>query len=255
MVIQECHTEWSKSDREGKNIIWHPYMNNLWWGQWWAPPRGLMPYSGLLHPEPLPLQQPTADLYHCRRPSNTVLAQALWVSGSRCTQGLFESSEHLWQVWGLILNAISSLLQSCWGFFFALECGVSGFVGIQHYPVNGHSAMCCFPTVNSTTGLPEFTQDWRRRLLTGTNQSLCTSGPRGWGSDPTRDWPGLARECAVEAWVGGWPAADLGAPSAALPAWGLLKKVAIIFITSTIVWPRVKQQGGNTAPPFNRKLD
>ena len=30
---------------------------------------------------------------------------------------------------------------------------------------------------------------------------------------------------------------------------------AIIFITSTIVWPQFKQQGRNTAPPINRKLD
>ena len=41
---------------------------------------------------------------------------------------------------------------------------------------------------------------------------------------------------------------------AAVPAWDLLK-VAIIFITSTMVCPQVKQQGGNTAPPVNRKLD
>ena len=47
-----------------------------------------------------------------------------------------------------------------------------------------------------------------------------------------------------------WPAAGLGA----LSAWDLLKKVAIIFITSTIVGPQVKQQGGNTALPINRKL-
>ena len=33
-------------------------------------------------------------------------------------------------------------------------------------------------------------------------------------------------------------------------AWDLLKEV--VFITSTIVWPQLKQQGGNTA---NRKLD
>ena len=38
------------------------------------------------------------------------------VPGSWCTQGIFESSEHLWQVWGLILNAISPLLPSYWGF-------------------------------------------------------------------------------------------------------------------------------------------
>ena len=52
-----------------------------------------------------------------------------------------------------------------------------------------------------------------------------------------------------------WPAAGLGALSAAVPAWDLLKEVTIIFITSTIVWPQVKQQGRNTAPPINRKLD
>ena len=34
-----------------------------------------------------------------------------------------------------------------------------------------------------------------------------------------------------------------------MPARDLLKQVTIIFITSTIVWPQVKQQGGNTACP------
>ena len=58
---------------------------------------------------------------------------------------LFEPSKHLWWVWGLILNAILPLLQSCWGFSFAVECGVSFFGGIQRYPANGHSAMSCFP--------------------------------------------------------------------------------------------------------------
>ena len=32
----------------------------------------------LLHPEPLPLQQSTADPYFHRRHSNTVLSQSLW---------------------------------------------------------------------------------------------------------------------------------------------------------------------------------
>ena len=50
---------------------------------------------------------------------------------------LFESSEYLWWVWGLILNAISLIPASCWGFSFALKCGVSFFGGIQHSPVNG----------------------------------------------------------------------------------------------------------------------
>ena len=43
---------------------------------------------------------------------------------SWCAQGLFEPFEHLWQVWGLILNMISPLLPSCWG-FSALGRGVS----------------------------------------------------------------------------------------------------------------------------------
>ena len=35
------------------------------------------------------------------------------ISGSWCAEGLFEPSEHLWRVWGLILNVISPLLLSC----------------------------------------------------------------------------------------------------------------------------------------------
>ena len=35
----------------------------------------------------------------------------------------------------------------------------------------------------------------------------------------------------------------LRALNAAVHAWGLLKEVSIIFITSTIVWPQVNQQG------------
>ena len=56
---------------------------------------------------------------------------------------LFESSEQLWQVWGLILNVILPLLLSCWGFSFALENEVSFFGGIQHSLVNGYSAASC----------------------------------------------------------------------------------------------------------------
>ena len=56
---------------------------------------------------------------------------------------LFEPSKHLWQVWHLILNVISPLLPSCWGFSFALGCAVSLFSGIQHSPVGGCSAASC----------------------------------------------------------------------------------------------------------------
>ena len=52
-----------------------------------------------------------------------------------------------------------------------------------------------------------------------------------------------------------WPAAGSGTLSVAVHAWELLKEVTIIFITSTIVWSQVKQQGSNIALPINRKLD
>ena len=74
----------------------------------------------------------------------------------------------------------------------------------------------------------------------------------------TRDQPRLACECPGVS-SGGvglqWPAAWSGALSAAMRAWDLLKDITIIFITSTIVWPQVKQQGGNTVLPINRKLN
>ena len=56
---------------------------------------------------------------------------------------LFEPSEHLWRVWGLILIVVLPLLLSCWGFSFALGCGVSFFGAIQHSSVNGCSAVSC----------------------------------------------------------------------------------------------------------------
>ena len=52
-----------------------------------------------------------------------------------------------------------------------------------------------------------------------------------------------------------WPAAGLGALLVGEQAWDLWREVTIIFITSTIAWSQVKQQGGNTAPSIKRKLD
>ena len=63
------------------------------------------------------------------------------VFGSWCAQGLFEPSEHLWQVWGLILNVILPLLPSCWGFSPArtwgssskmLQCFSASALGARH---------------------------------------------------------------------------------------------------------------------------
>ena len=58
----------------------------------------------------------------------------------------------------------------------------------------------------------------------------------------------------AEVWVGGGPAGS-GALSVAVHSQNPLKEVSIIFITSTSVWPQVKQQEVDTAPPINRKLD
>ena len=105
-----------------------------------------MAHTGLLHPEPLPLPQSIADpLTHTSAgDTHTQVWLSLYrVSGSWCTQGLFEPSKSLWWVWGLILNMILPLLPSCWGFSFALGRGVSFFGGIQHSPVDGYSAASC----------------------------------------------------------------------------------------------------------------
>ena len=72
-------------------------------------------------------------------------------------------------------------------------------------------------------------------------------------TDP--DLPVSVQESLAEVWVSGGLLQGLGALSIAVPAWDLLKEVPIIFMTSTIVWPQVKQHGRNIAPPFNRKLD
>ena len=75
------------------------------------------------------LQQATADMYLHRRDSDTVLAQSHGFSESWCAQGLFGPSECLWRVWALILNVISPLLPSCWGFSFALGMGYLFLLG------------------------------------------------------------------------------------------------------------------------------
>ena len=77
-------------------------------------------------------------------------------------------------------------------------------------------------------------------------------------NDSIRDLPRLACECPG-VYKGGmdwqWPAAGCGALSVAMHTGNLLREVTIIFITSTIIWSQVKQQGGNKVLPINRKLD
>ena len=61
------------------------------------------------------------------------------MSGSWWAQGLFGPSESLWQECGLILNANSPLLSSCWGFSFALRCGESPHSCSSAYCITGVS--------------------------------------------------------------------------------------------------------------------
>ena len=72
-------------------------------------------------------------------------------------------------------------------------------------------------------------------------------------TDP--DLPVSVQESLAEAWVGGGLLQGQRQLSMTVHKQDLLKEVNIIFITSSIVWPQVKQQGGNIALPINRKLD
>ena len=70
-------------------------------------------------------------------------------------------------------------------------------------------------------------------------------------TDP--DLPGSAQgSLGRRGWAGACCRA--GGTECSSASWDLLKEVAIILITPTVVWSQVKQQGGNTAPPINRKL-
>ena len=58
-----------------------------------TPPRWLMRYPTLLHPEPWPLWQSTADLYPHKRYSNTVLSQSLW------SLWVLVCTRYIWLLW------------------------------------------------------------------------------------------------------------------------------------------------------------
>ena len=90
------------------------------------------------------------------------------------------------------------------------------------------------------------------QTLGGCKQNLVHQDPGERSSDPTRDWPRLARECpgVSSRGVGRcWPASGLGALSVEMPAWNPLKEVPIVFITSTIVWPQVNNRRETQAHP------
>ena len=116
---------------------------------WWLYGRvnGNLLQEGLCHTQDSCIQSPCP----CGRPLLTCTSigdiQILKGRSGSVSVGshkvLFEPSKCLWCVWGLILNVISPLLPSCWGFSFALGHGVSFFGGIQHSSVDGCSAVSC----------------------------------------------------------------------------------------------------------------
>ena len=87
--------------------------------------------EGLCHTQvcctqsPCPCSRPLLTCTSSRDTQTQFCLSLCGISGSWCTQAMFEPFEHLWQVWGLILNVISPLLPSCWGFSFALGYGIS----------------------------------------------------------------------------------------------------------------------------------
>ena len=100
---------------------------SLWWGHCsfllgpgvhkllFVPSKSLLPQSCVssvikLHPEPLPLWLAAADPYLCKRLKHRSISVTVGSLGPGVHKVLFEPSMHLWQVWGLILNVISSLL-------------------------------------------------------------------------------------------------------------------------------------------------
>ena len=101
---------------------------------------------------------------------------------------------------------------------------------------------------------------WRSLCLTlleGTNKILCTPGPRRKEQRPHKRLTQTCPWVSKRLWWrrGSAVACCRVRGTECSSAWDLLKEVAIIFITSTTVWPQVKLQGVITAPPINRKLD
>ena len=104
-----------------------PVLCNFW--QLYGGINGDLLQQGLCHTQVYCTQSPCP----CSRPllthtSSRDTHSSVSVSVGSLGPGVhkvFEPSKHLWQGWSLILNVISLLLPSCWGFSFALGCGVS----------------------------------------------------------------------------------------------------------------------------------
>ena len=91
--------------------------------------------------------------------------------------------------------------------------------------------------INPTIELPELKQEWKQTLGGHKQNLVCTKTQEKGAVTPQEtdpDLPMSVQASLEEAWVS----------SGLLQGWGcardLLKEVAIVSITSTIVWPQVK---------------
>ena len=93
-----------------------PVLRKFWW--LYGRVNGDLLQEGLCHTQVCCTQSPRPCGSPLLTRTSTGDAQAQFclslcgVSGSWCAQGLFEPSEHVWQLWVLILNGISPLLLS-----------------------------------------------------------------------------------------------------------------------------------------------
>ena len=101
-----------------------PVLCKFWWLHGGV--NGNLLQEGLCHTQVYCMQNPcscsSALLTHTSSGDTQIqfCLSLCGVSGTWCAQGMFEPSECLWWVRGLVLNVISCLLPSCWGFSFAL---------------------------------------------------------------------------------------------------------------------------------------
>ena len=100
--------------------LYFPVLSKFWW--LYGGVNSNLLQEGLYHIRVCCTQSPCPCGSPLLTRTSTVDAQTQFcpglyrVPGSWCTQGLFESSEHLWQEWGLILNVSLPLLPSYWDF-------------------------------------------------------------------------------------------------------------------------------------------
>ena len=96
--------------------------------------------SQRFHPcdRPLLIRAPAGDTNTLKGRSGSV---SMGSTVSDVHKVLFVPSKCFWQIWGSSLNAILSLLQSCWGLSFALGHGVSFLGVVQQSPVHNYSAV------------------------------------------------------------------------------------------------------------------